>query len=125
MAYFESGNVPIRSTGAGIGSDPSTGTILAEIDSTQLGSILPSGQAFQITAIVGASTNAQWRIEQCLSTGLGSTAIRDVVTILTPTAMCGQYMWKWSLEPGDRIRARVNSSFTAATSVKLFAEPLV
>ena len=125
MAYFESGNIPIVSTGAGLTTDPSTATLLAEIDSTQLASILPAGQPFQVTAVIGASTNAQWRIEQCLSTGTGSTAIRDLVTILTPTAMSGQYTWKWQLQPGDRIRARVNSSFTATASAKLFAEPLV
>ena len=125
MAYFEPGNVPIVSTGAGFTSDPSTATLLAEIDSTQLASILPTGQPFQVTAVIGASTNAQWRIEQCLSTGTGSTAVRDLVTILTPTAMSGQYTWKWQLQPGDRIRARVNSSFTATASAKLFAEPLI
>jgi hypothetical protein len=125
MAYFESGNTPIQSTSAPLGSDPSTSTLLAEIDSTQLAGTLPGGQNYQITAIVGASTNAQWLIEQCLSTGLGSTAIRTLTSILTPTAMSGQYTWKWKLEQGDRIRARVNSSFTAVTSVKLFAEPLV
>ena len=125
MAYFEPGNIPVLSTGAGLTTDPSTATLLAEIDSTQLSMILPQGMPFQITALVGASTNAQWRIEQCLSTGTGSTAIRDLVTILTPTAMSGQYTWKWYLQAGDRIRARVNSSFTATASAKLFAEPLV
>lgn len=124
MAYFESGNVPIMSTGAGYGSDPSTATLLAEIDSTQLGTILSGGQAFQVTAILGASTNAQWLVEQCLSTGMGSTAVRASVTLITPTNMSGQYTWKWKLEPGDRLRARVNSSFTATTSAKLLAEPL-
>ena len=125
MAYFESGNVPVVSTGAGIVSDPSTATLIAQIDSTQLAGILPAGQPFQITAIVGADTNAVWRVEQCLSTGLGSTAIRDFVPIMTPTQMSGQYTWKWKLEVGDRVRLRVNSTFTGNTVSKLLAEPLV
>ena len=134
MALYEWGGPAISSTGGSV-TGPSTATLVAEIDSTQLqvltgSAILGSRQGHavpvRITATLGAgSTSADWRIEQCLSTGLGSTAIRWLVpSIFTPPSQSGMYVYSAMLEPGDRIRARLNSSLTGAASAFLQVDPL-
>lgn len=131
MGASDWGNQPIWSTGVGRASNPSTTTLVAEIDSTQLQTITGSSIAgagrsvvCRVTAIVGASTLADWTVEQALSTGLGSTAVRQLVPILTPSGQSGQYVFGAVVEPGDRIRARLNSSFTGNANAFLQVEPL-
>lgn len=124
MAYFDWGNTPIVSTGTGLASNPDTATLVAQVDSTQLGAITPGGQNFRVTWIVGASTLATWHLEQCLSTGLGSTAVRDDTPVLTPTNQSGQYVVTLKLEPGDRLRARLDAAITGTATAKISAEPL-
>jgi len=119
------GNRPINSTSL-VATDPTTATLIAEVDSTQLGSTSwPSGKAYQVSWIVGASTAAIYRLEQCLSTGLGSTAIRDVVLVQVPAGASPQYVTSHYLEPGDRLRVRSNSSFTGSGTAWISAEPMM
>jgi hypothetical protein len=135
MALYEWGGPAISSTGAGTVTGPSTASLIAEVDSTQLqvltgSSVLgtPRGHAVavRVTATLGAgSTSADWRLEQCLSTGLGSTALRFLVpSIFTPPGQSGMYVYSMMIEPGDRIRARLNSSLTGAASAMLQVDPL-
>ena len=124
MAWRDWGNPPINSTGAGFVSNPSTSDLVAEIDSTQLATILSGGQSFMVTWVLGGSTTLTWRLEQVLSTGLGSTAVRDLTLLTTPTGQSGQYTWTYKLEKGDRLRALLNSSVTATAYAKIIAEPL-
>lgn len=125
MAYFDWGNAPIHSTDSTAVSNPSTATLVGELDSTQLASTAwASAKLFRVTWVVGASTLAVWRLEQALSTALASTSIRDTTFLQTPSAQSGQYMLTYKLEPGDRLRARVNSTFTGTATAKISAEPL-
>ena len=127
MAVHDWGNQVVHSTGANTASNPSTATLVAEIDSTQLRGVTGTpGRRVpcRLTAIIGGSTTCDWRIEQARSTGLGSSAIRQVVPILTPTGQSGQYVVGLTIEPGDRVRARLNSSFTGTANAFLQIEPL-
>jgi hypothetical protein len=132
MALYEWGGPAISSTGAGTAANPSTATLVAEIDSTQLqvltgSSIVGAGHAVhaRLTAILGGSTICDWRIEQALSTSLDvSTSARLVVPIQTPTGQSGQYVVSLTLEPGDRVRARLNSSLTGTVNAFLQIDPL-
>lgn len=132
MAFHDWGNKPIDSTQTPV-SNPSTSTLLAEIDSTQLVPITGGATATspygrggigRVTAILGASTTADWRVERALSTGLGSTAIQQSIPILTPTGQSGQYVFLMAFEPGDRLRCRLNSTFTGFANAELQVEPL-
>lgn len=132
MAWRDSGNAPINSTGGYSGStghnglltNPSTSDIIAEIDSTQFANVTPRGGVYLVTMELGASTLATWQIEQCLSTGLGSTAVRDLTFIQTPSGQSGQYQLTYKIEQGDRVRARLQSGITGVATAKLSAEPL-
>ena len=130
MSWFDWGDKPITSGLSTAVSNPSTSTLIDEVDSTLLHAGLYGGastnlqRTCQVTWILGASTNAVWRCEQCLSTGLASTAIRDTVFIQTPTAQSGQYVWHMNLTAGDRLRARVNSTFTGVATAAIIVVPL-
>lgn len=124
MAWRDWGSTPINSTGSGIVNNPSTSDLIAEIDSTQLGSVLAAGSLFQVSYLLGGSTTVVWSVEQCSSTGLGSTAVRDLTNICTPANQTGQYILTYKLEKGDRIRARVQSAFTGYATAKISAEPM-
>lgn len=125
MAYNDWGNPAIRSDSTLVAGD-STATLFAEIPSSAITAVIPSGfpdKEFMTTWILGGSTYTVWRCEQCLSTGLGSTAIRDTTFIQTPPGQSGQYQWKLRLQSGDLLRARLNST-VALVSAKIIAEPL-
>lgn len=134
MALYEWGSPPVNSTGAGTVANPSTASLIAEIDSTQLQIITgssvfePRGHAVpvRLAATLGGSTILDWRLEQCLSTGLDmSTAGRVLIpSIFTPTGQSGFYTYTLMVEPGDRIRARLNSSVTGTASAFLQVDPL-
>lgn len=126
MSWYAPGNHPINST-AGITAAPSTASLIAELDSTQLrtkdfGATYELN--FNVKAILGASTTAIWQVEHAISTGLGSTAIIDTVFIQTPTGQSGEYTFDFRLQKDSRIRARLNS--TAANAMAfLQAQALV
>ena len=128
MAWRDWGSTPINSTGGssadGLETNPSTATLIAEVDSTQLAQVALGGSLYQVTYIIGASTNVTWMLEQALSTGLGSTAVRDRTYIQTPTGQSGQYILTYKLERGDRIRCRLQSAITGFATAKISAEPL-
>jgi hypothetical protein len=125
MSFNDWGNPAIRSGSTLVAGD-STATAFAEIAAADLLPFVPAGQSdkeFMVTWIIGGSTYAVWRCEQCLSTGLGSTAIRDTTFIQTPPGQSGQYQWKLRIQSGDLLRARINST-VALVSAKIIAEPL-
>ena len=86
--------------------------------------MLSGGSVYQVSWLVGASTAAIWQLEQCLSTGLGSTAVRDVTFVQTPAGQSGQYVLSYKLQKGDRLRARLQAAITGAASCKISAEPM-
>ena len=124
MAWREWGNTPINSTSAPA-SNPTTSTLIAELDSTQLGTqnfVTGQSRLFLVTWILGADTNATWQCETATSTALNAGI--DAIYPKTPTAQSGQYVTTHVLGPNYRIRARVNSTFTASASAYISAEPL-
>ena len=121
MRFFTSGNPPVWSTYA-TATSPSTTTIVAELDSSNF--LSTRGGQFAVYAYLGASTNATWWVEQCLSTGLGSTAIRQRVVLGTASFQHSQFVLKFDLESGDRVRVRVGSTFTGAADATLMMESI-
>lgn len=104
------GNPPINSTFVPVAT-PSTATLIAELDSTQLGTKdFVAGQK-KLTAvkwILGADTNVTWQIGVCTSTALN--AGRDEAYVKTPTAMSGEYVTEHELFKDERLRARLFST---------------
>ena len=127
MASFDVGSVPVFSTGTGVSANPTTATLLAEIDSTQFQTHSPNRTLpYQVTWFIAATTLAQLTLEHCLSTGLGSTALRCEIPALVTVNQTGQYITKHAIQPGDRLRVRVEgSTFTGTACVWISAEPLV
>jgi hypothetical protein len=131
MARTDWGNKPVKSTGASTTADPSTSSLLAQVDSTQLAILTgcPTdtgghGVMARVDWFVGATTNASFALEHCLSTGLGSTAIRDKTVVYMGSNLSGQYCDDYQILPGDRFRVRVNgSTFTGEASVRISVKP--
>ena len=110
MAWRDWGNPPINST-TGPQATPSTAVLMAELDSTQLGTKdLVAGQKKLVTVtwIVGGDTNANWQLETCTSTALGAGV--DMIFPKTPTNQSAQYVTCHELFKDYRIRARVAPS---------------
>lgn len=123
MAWRDAGNPAIWSTTAQPVSNPSTATLCAELDSTQLGTKnLATGQKIQVlvTWILGGDTNATWQCETASSTALADGI--DKVFLKTPTGQSGQYMTSHDLFKDYRLRARVTSTFTASITASVSAE---
>lgn len=128
MSWFTPGSKAIQSS-QGIASNPSTATLVAEIDSTQIAAAIPSnaaGQNFQVAWIVGCSTASIWQLEHVLSTGLGSTALQSpAINVIVAKDQSAQFMSKHFLRNGDRLRARPNAGQASANAmVSIIAEPL-
>jgi hypothetical protein len=112
MASFDWGNPPIHSTAVEVAT-PSSGAMIAELDSTVLGTAqFKTGQSkvALVTWVVGGSSNGSYLLEQATSTA--STAIRKVVGVYSPNFQSGQYQTRHVLEKDDRLRIRVASSLT-------------
>lgn len=130
MSWYLPGALAVNST-AGTATNPTTGTIVAEIRSSGAStagglnsSMVPLTQAC-VYAYLGTSTQATtWWLEHCLSTGLGSTAIRDRTVLITASGQTSQFVKKYDLQKGDRVRVRVASAFTGTADAKLQAEVL-
>ena|SRR3990167_4388659 len=125
MAFYDWGNVPVNST-QDVASNPTTGVLIAEIVSSQFGGNLAArAGSYRVTWIVGASTLASFRLEHCLSSGLGSTALRDRTVVWTALNQSAQYVANYRIEPGDRLRVRADPALAAASAAaKIQAEPL-
>lgn len=123
MAFFLPGTPPINST-AGQDTDPSTSAILAELDSTNFGST--RGGIYHVSVWAGCSTVAELDLEHCLSTGLGSSAIREHTILRVSPNLTPQYVKVFKLEPGDRIRVRPRVAITGTQTaeVKLQAQEI-
>lgn len=125
MSFYAIGNLPITSTQA-LAANPTTGTLLAEIEGLQ-------EQVYEARIIAGGSTLAELWIEQCLSTGLGSTALRTSAVaghlgrrvVFTPTQQSAQFIVRFRAETSDRIRARVGAGISAGSyAVMIQLEPM-
>ena len=127
MGWYDLGNKPINSTtGVGVVSGPSTGSLIAEIDSTQLGTnnYEPNKQQlFRVTWIVGADTNATWQLEQVPSTATVTSTNPTTIIVKSPSAQSAQYVTNHVLGINDRLRVRLLST-VANVAATIQAEPI-
>jgi hypothetical protein len=126
MGAFDSGlgNPPINSTGFLPVAAPSTSTLLAELDSTQLGTKdFRAGQSrlYRVNWILGADTNATWQCESATDTSLGSGV--EIFFPKTPSGQSAQYVTSHSLSRDMRLRARLFSTAVNAAAY-ISAEPV-
>jgi hypothetical protein len=123
MPWRDWGNPPVYSTTAQPVGTPSTATLCAELDSTQLGTKdLVSGQKVLVmtTWFIGGDTSYTWQLEAA-----GSTALTDstqVVYVKTPTGQSGQYITVNELYKDYRLRARIVSTNQASVTASICAE---
>lgn len=125
MAWRDWGNPPVFSTTPQPVSNPSTATLCAEIDSTQLGTqnLAPDQKILVMTTwFVGGDTLATWRLEAATSTANGAGV--QTVFVKSPTGQSGQYITVNELLKDYRLRARVDSTFTANVVASIQAERL-
>jgi hypothetical protein len=123
VSYFDVGNNTINSTYAPV-TGPDTTTLIAELDSTLLGTAtFRTGQQqnVRVSWIVGADTNATWQLETCTSTALNSGV--DIFYPKTVPSQSGQYVTAHRIGQNYRIRARLFSTAVNA-SAYISAEPL-
>lgn len=123
MAYYDWGNKPIFSTSAPTAA-PSTATLVAFLDSTQLGTAaFTSGQSrgYRITLIAGCDTNAAWQFERANSTALAGPV--ETVYFRSPSNQSGQYVFAMHLEQNQLLRLRMLSTGANAAGY-IQAEPL-
>lgn len=125
MSYYATGNRPIFSTTAPTAA-PSTATLIAFLDSTQLGTAsFAAGQSldFRITLIAGCDTNAAWQFERADSSTLADP-VPETVWFRSPSNQSGQYVFAMRLERNQFLRARMASTGANAMAY-IQAEPLV
>lgn len=136
MAFFDSGNPPIYSTlncnsTTALVANPSTITVITELDSTQLGTLNLNVAANPTKIVIanwllGGDTGLTWLIAQALSTTVGSTgnAIGTVCPIRTPANQTGQYQTKHVLGVNHRLQAYLQSTVTSTVWASAWAEVL-
>lgn len=133
MSIFGAGNQSVNSGSTGsLGpvSNPSTQTLLAEIDfNGSNASISAGGKVWGVTWIVGAGTTlAVMNLEQSQSTDLDmtqSTSYRRSITVQVSSGQSAQFFTKHTIERGDRLRVRMNSTVTGVANASISAEPLI
>jgi hypothetical protein len=114
------GNPPIFSTSASNVSNPSTATIVGEIIFST--TVFTQPDIYEVRWGVGASTSCIWLLEHCVSSGLGSTAITRQITVMTGTNQTSEFVFTHVINPGERLRARVLSTFTGTAAAPIQAE---
>lgn len=124
MSFFLPGVIPINSTFAPA-TDPSTATLLAELDSSnfQLQPRTPAERMYAVYAYLGGSTGAYWVVESATSTALASGV--DKFFVRTASGQTSQFAFKFRLTATtDRIRARLASTTAGTYDAKLSAEEI-
>jgi hypothetical protein len=124
------GNPPLLSTTAGTQNDPSTATLCAELIIPVIGDTTVQDY-YEVRFGLGASTGALWRLDCALSSGLGSSALRNNsygtpqrVNLYTGSNLSGEFVITLRAAPGDRFRATVESTFTGSVAAWIQAEAL-
>jgi hypothetical protein len=121
--FYAIGDQVLTST-QGTQSNPTTATLIAQVSGL-------ASQNYEARILCGCSTLAVFHLEQCLSTGLGSTALREGGGYLgrrvlrATVGQTGQYVLRFKGESGDLVRLRVGgSTFTADADATIQLEPL-
>ena len=128
MSYFDWGSPPILSTG-GQQNNASTSTMLAELDSSN--GLNTRGGLYNLNIWVGCDTLVTVVLENCLSTGLGSSAILESHLLRVVGGQTSQFVRKVVLEgvnssspQGGRFRVRPTATISGLAEVKLMAEEI-
>lgn len=119
MSFFANGHQSIITPGSTtpVAASPSTATMLAELDFNGTNAtVRAGGQSVGVTWIVGCpSTVAVFLLEQVTSTGLDFSTNGVVrIPVSIQQAASAQFFTKHEIRPGDRLRARLNSSTPSA-----------
>jgi hypothetical protein len=117
MGVFDWGSPPIHSTQVEQVGGVSTTALIAEIDSTVLGTAqFKTGQSklAHVTWVVGGTSNAQFLLEHALSTGLASTGVRKAMGVYTLHMQSQEFRSRLVLQKDDRLRVRCASTLTSA-----------
>lgn len=127
MGAFDGGfgNPPINSTGFVPVAAPSTATLLAELDSTQLGTyrfVGSQSRLYRVNWIMGADTNATFQCESASDTGLATGV--DVFYPKTVPNQSAQFVTSHTLTKDMRLRVRLFSTAVNAAAY-ISAEPLI
>ena len=123
--FYGAGNPPITST-QGEQTNPTTSALLAEVTGLG-GETNGNGTLYEARVIVGASTLATFWVEQCLSSGLGSSALQGGGAflgrrVLYGTIQSAQYMVRFRAASGDRLRVRLGTALTGVAAATLQVE---
>lgn len=128
MAWYADGDAPINSTtDHTVVAAPSTATLIAEIDSTQLGTVnfsVNQTRKYRCTIGVGADSNATWQFEQVNSTALTTSTHATCWMLKSAPSQTGQYVINCTLGQNDRLRLRMESTKVNACGW-IQAEPLI
>lgn len=118
MSWYDFGNPPIDSATAQPTAAPSTSSLIAEIDSTQLGTAnlgsTREHRIFRTTWLCGASTSAIFKLEVANSTA--EADVSAVKYVYTPTAQSAQYVFNVRVTKDSRLRVRMDSTAATATA---------
>lgn len=123
MSWFVPGNPTIDSTEA-LASNPSTATILAELNAGHFGSTR-ANRDYAVYAYLGGSTGAVWTWERVTSSNVNSTTILEQTTLYTASGQTSQFLKKFRVTGDQRIRLRHQSSLQGTFAAKLSAEEIV
>lgn len=129
MSFFGWGNRGIESTTVGLQANPSTTTLLAEVDVNGTNaSAAAGGQTWGVMWQLGnLTTVVTFLCDHALSTGTASTDIVNQMVVPMSSANSAQFYTKHTVESSHatRFRVRIASSVTGSVSAKIIAEPLI
>ena len=117
MGFRDWGNPPIYSTTAESGTDPSTTTVIAQIQG--LGDHL-----YETRWTIGASTGALWKLELASTTTLSTTVVRKRCMVFTGSNQSAEFVTTFKAEDGDLCRIIAQSSFTGTYAGSIQTEIL-
>ena len=122
--WHDWGNPPINSTNAPSAGGASTTALVAELDSTVLGTkdlVTNQKKLVSVNWIVSSDTVVTLSYGSCLSTGMGSTGWVDRVFVDLPGHQAGQFVTRHELFTNYRLRANLVSSVAGTASVSISA----
>ena len=137
MSFFGWGPNSVESSQLGLVTNPTTATLLAEVDlNSSMVHVKAGGQTFGVTWILSVPTTvATFLCDHALSTGVASTGIRNQIAAPLSSNQTIQLFTKHHVQStqqttaaagqGDRFRVRLASSFTGSAGAKIIVEPLV
>ena len=122
--WHDWGNPPINSTYAPSAGGASTTTLVAELDSTQLGTKdLATNQKrlMSVNWIMSSDTVVSIKAGLALSTSLASTGWVDTFYVDLPGKQPAQFVTRHELFTNYRLRAHLQSSVAGSASVYISA----